>query len=319
MLVCEDVWGEPLAALADRYDIARRPQLWSDRPELLRAVGATRALVVRNRTSVDAELLHAGRRLEIVARAGVGLDNIDLPAADRSGIVVVAALGANATSVAEHALALALGLVRDIAGHDRRTRAGRWDRLVGTELRGLTWGVVGIGATGRATASLARGFGMDVVGFDPYLRATAAPAPLTRLDRLEQLLSTSHVVSLHLPANAETAGMVDASFLAGMRSDALLINVARGSLVDEDALADALESGVIAGAALDVRAEEPPSPGRLEKQDNVLLSPHVAGLTNQAQGAVAAMLAEDLASVLGGGVASRAVGAHRVPTKAKAN
>jgi len=317
IVVAEDVWGPAFDGLAASYGIDRRPELWNDPDQLRRASSEARALVVRNRTRVDRQLLAHGRRLEVVARAGVGLDNIDVAAADELGIVVVAALGANARSVAEHSLALALALARDVVGNDGRVRAGRWERPLGIELAGRTWGIVGLGATGRALAALASALGMTVVGFDPALPPDALPPPgvHARADSVTELLGGADIVSLHVPLTPGTASMVDAGFLAAMRPGAYLINVSRGGLVDEDALCDALESGQLGGAGIDVRAEEPPVLGRLERQQRVVLSPHVAGLTHESQQLVTTMLASDLQLVLGGGEARHHVGAHRAPVR----
>jgi D-3-phosphoglycerate dehydrogenase/(S)-sulfolactate dehydrogenase len=250
-------------------------------------------------------------RLEVVARAGVGLDNIDVAAADECGIVVIGAQGANARSVAELAVALALGLARDLVGHDRRVRAGGWDRRPGVELAGRTWGVVGLGSTGAATAGLASALGMMVIGCDAYLPRGEEPDCVERVAELGTLLARSDVVSLHLPHTAETAGIVDADFLARMRTGSFLVNVGRGGLIDEDALLDALDHGPLAGAALDVRASEPPTPGRLEGHERVVLTPHVAGLTYEAQERVVSALADDLRRALGGEEVEGGVGVCR--------
>ena len=317
ILVAEDVWGAAFDSLAATHPVSRRPDAWSDPATLREAVGSARALVVRNRTAVDRALLEAAPTLQIVARAGVGLDNIDLRSADELGIVVVAPLGANAQSVAEHTVALALALARDVVGNDARVRAGAWERRYGTELSAKTWGVVGLGATGRAVCALASAFGMDVVGYDPVLPDGAAlPAGVTtRAHSLGELLSASDVVSLHLPLTNDTDRMVNAGFLTGMRPGSYLINVSRGGLVDEEALADALDSGHLGGAGLDVRSAEPPTVGRLESSSRVVQSPHIAGLTNESQEAISTALAGDIAAVLAGSPAGHAVGAHRRPTR----
>lgn len=289
----------------------------SDAEQLRDSVSSAAALVVRNRTIVDRSLLESAPKLQIVARAGVGLDNIDLRSADELGVVVVAPLGANAQSVAEHTVALALALARDVVGNDSRVRAGSWERRYGTELAAKTWGVIGLGATGRALCALASAFGMRVVGYDPVL-AEGAPLPpglTSRAGELGELLASADVVSLHLPLTKETERMVNAGFLAGMRAGSYLINVSRGGLVDEDALADAVDSGHLGGAGLDVRSAEPPKLGRLEASNRVVQSPHIAGLTGESQEAIATALASDIAAVLEGSPASHAVGAHRRPKR----
>ncbi|HVX44551.1 MAG TPA: NAD(P)-dependent oxidoreductase [Mycobacteriales bacterium] len=304
VLISEDVWGEPFAALAEELTVRQDAALVTDRARLLSEVATARALVVRNRTQVDAELLAAAPQLRIVARAGVGLDNIDLPAADERGVVVVAPLGANAHSVAEHSIGLALDLARRTSAKDRQVRAGDWDRSPGIELAGRTWGVVGAGATGRAVAALARALGMSAIGYDPFLTS----AQNLELVPLPELIARSDVLSLHVPATADTAGMVDAKFLAALRPGALLINVGRGELIVEADLAAALKNGGLGGAALDVRAVEPPQRGELETLDNVVLTPHIAGITVESQERIVSALAEELRAVLNGRPATRAVG-----------
>lgn len=301
VVVVEDVWGAAFDDLAGRRPVLREPEAWEDRPTLERLAAGAAVLVVRNRTKVDRALMEAAPSLQLVARAGVGLDNIDLPAADDLGVVVSAARGANARSVAEMAVALALSVARDIPGHDRRVRDGRWERSNGVELQGRCWAAVGLGATGAETLRLAKAFGMRTTGFDPYLPEGAAGDVLDeRAASVEDLLASADVVSLHAPLTAETEGLAGPAFFAAMKPGAVLVNVGRGGLVDEAALVAALDAGRIAGAALDVRAEEPPPGGPLEAHPRVVLTPHVAGLTAEAQERVASMLAGDIDRVLDG-------------------
>jgi (S)-sulfolactate dehydrogenase len=299
VVVAEDVWGEPFERLAVARPVARR----ADASE----VNGARALVVRNRTQVDAALLDAAPSLQVVGRAGVGLDNIDVAAADERGVVVVAPLGANAVSVAEHTLALALALFRDVPAHDRAVRAGQWRRAPGRELAGRTWGLLGYGATGRAVARLAAGFGMRVMAYDPYVD-TAVDAELADLDTV---LAGSDVVSVHLPATPQTRGLLGTDALSHMRHGAVLISVGRGEVVDEDALAAALHARRLAGAGLDVRASEPPAPGPLDAAPNVIFTPHVAGITVESQQRIANVLVDDINAVLDGAEATHAVGQHK--------
>ncbi|MFC7406409.1 NAD(P)-dependent oxidoreductase [Georgenia alba] len=311
IVISEDVWGEPLAALGREHTVLADADLWSDRTRLLRALRDARALVVRNRTTVDAELIAAAPQLQVVARAGVGLDNIDVAAADRRGVVVVSPRGANARSVAEYTVGAALALVRGLLEHDRAVRAGGWDRPAGRELAGRTWGVLGVGSTGLAVAELARAFGMPVLGHDPYVSADSPTviASGVRLVDLETLCRDAHVISIHLPGGPQTAGLVDRRLMTLMGPDTYLINVGRGEVVDEEALAHMLGSGDLAGAALDVRRAEPPAPGELERLEGTLLTPHVAGITEESQHRIVLALAEDIRSVLAGRAAACAVGA----------
>lgn len=313
VLVAEDVWGPPFAALGERVGVRYEPELWRDRDALLAAARGCRALVVRNRIRVDGELLAAAPELRVVARAGAGLDNVDVAGADRRGVVVLAAPGANAGSVAEHTVGLALALARGIVGHDRAVRAGRWDRVLGMELAGRTWGLLGVGATGLAVARLAHCLGMRVLGYDTAVgpddpRLAGVPV---RLVALTEVAAGADVLSIHLPATSDTRHLVGDEFLARMRPGALLVSVGRGEVVDEAALARALDGGPLGGAALDVRETEPPRPGPLDAAEGVIFTPHVAGLTREAQDRVLAMLAEDLAALLAGDTARHAVGAAR--------
>jgi D-3-phosphoglycerate dehydrogenase/(S)-sulfolactate dehydrogenase len=315
VVLTEDIAGEPLDALARELPLRREPDAWRDDARLRAALAGAAAVVVRNRTPVDRALLEDCPELRIVARVGVGLDNIDVVAADDLGVVVSAPLGANAVSVAEHALGLALALARRVVPLDRDCRAGGWSRTPGRELAGRTWGLLGAGATGRACARLARGLGMTVIAHDPHL-SPAHPelAELgIRLLGLDEVAAGSDVLSCHLPSTPETRGLIDAAFLARMRPDAVLISVGRGDVVDEEALAGALEAGRLGGAGLDVRGAEPPSPGRLERLDSVVLTPHVAGITAESQRRILEVLAGDIRAVCGGGEARHAVGRHATP------
>ena len=310
VVVVEDVWGEPLQGLAAEIVVQRAPEAWRTPGHLREALAGARAVVVRNRTQITADLLAACPDLEVVARAGVGLDNIDVAAANARGVVVVAALAANARSVAEHALALALALSRRVLPLDRGTRTGEWERLPGREIGGRTWCLLGAGATGRACGRAARALGMDVLAYDPFLSPDHPEVVELgmRLVDLEELAASADILSCHVPATAETSRIVDAAFLSGMRPDALLINVGRGEVIDEDALADALINGRLGGAGLDVRASEPPIIGKLETLDNVIFTPHIAGITNESQHRIVDILVNEIRVLFDGGTARYAVG-----------
>lgn len=315
VVVVEGVWGEPFEALARNYSLLRRPDALVESDDLGEVLAAARALVVRNRTRVGPELLAAAPRLEVVGRAGVGLDNVDVAAADALGVVVVVPLGVNATSVAEHTLALALALLRDVPAHDRAVRAASWVRKPARELSGRSWGLLGAGATGLAVARLAAAFGMRVLAYDPYVDAAAARQAGVHVSDLDTLLGSVDVLSVHLPATPETQHLLGSRAFARMRPGCLVVNVGRGEAIDETALADALASGQVGGAGLDVRAKEPPGPGPLDAAPNVLFTPHIAGITVESQQRIATILAGDIAAVLGGGEAAHAVGAHRRATR----
>lgn len=303
--VFEDVWGPEFDRLATEVGVLRVP-VGRHRPEdLPEVLAGVRAVVVRNQTRVDRPLLAGCPSLLIVGRVGSGLDNIDVAAAEELGVVVSAAVGANAVSVAEHTLGLALAVARRVVPLDRAVRAGRWDRQAGRELHGLTWGLLGYGATGQAVAKLVRGLGMRVMAHDPYVTAEEARHPL------HEVVRRADVLSIHLPATPTTRHLVDAALLSTMKPDAILINVGRGEVLDESALADALAHRRLLGAALDVRASEPPATGPLDSLDNVVLTPHVAGITTASQARIAEMIVADLRAVLDGGVARAAVGLQR--------
>jgi D-3-phosphoglycerate dehydrogenase/(S)-sulfolactate dehydrogenase len=256
---------------------------------------------------VTADVIAAAPGLKVIARAGVGLDNIDLKAADAAGVVVVAGLGANAVSVGELTLGLALSLLRNVPGHDVATRDGGWVRIPGRELSGLTWGLLGCGATGVATAKLIQGFNCSVLGYDPY----AKNVPGVELTSFEDVLKRSDVVSIHMPSTPETNGSINAATLALMKKDAIIVNVGRGEVINEADLIAALKAKTIAGAALDVRAQEPPTTGEMETIPNLILTPHVAGITKESQLRINQILTANIELVLNSKPATHAVGALR--------
>lgn len=301
----EDIWGPALEELARRFPVVR---LDHADPGLVPDAGTVSAAFVRNKTQVNEGFLTALPQVAVVARVGVGLDNIDIPAADAHGVVVVSPRGANAQSVAEHTLALALAVARQVVVLDATCRRGEWDRRPGLELAGGTWGLVGAGATGLATASLARALGMTVLAHDPHVEDHVLARHGIERASIDALASSSDVVSLHLPSTPQTIGLVGPDFLAAMKPRSILVNVGRGEVIQEDALVNALESGHLAGAALDVRALEPPVNGRLERLPQVVLTPHVGGITTQSQRRILDAVADDVSRVLGGQSARHAVG-----------
>jgi D-3-phosphoglycerate dehydrogenase/(S)-sulfolactate dehydrogenase len=305
ILISEDVWGAPFQKLEGSFPITRNDDLWSNPEELKASLKDVTALVVRNRTKVTAEIIAAAPKLKVIARAGVGLDNIDIKAADAAGVVVVAGLGANAVSVGELTLGLALALLRNVPGHDVATRDGGWVRTPGRELSGLTWGLLGCGATGLATAKLLQGFGCSVIGYDPYAK-NLSNIELTAFD---DVLKRSDVVSIHMPSTAETNGSINATSLALMKPDAIIVNVGRGEVINEADLMAALKGKTIAGAALDVRAQEPPVKGEMETIPNLILTPHVAGITKESQLRINQILTSNIELVLNSKPATHAVGA----------
>ena len=305
ILISEDVWGTPFQKLEGSFPITRNDDLWNNPEELKASLKDVTALVVRNRTKVTAEIIAAAPKLKVIARAGVGLDNIDIKAADAAGVVVVAGLGANAVSVGELTLGLALALLRNVPGHDVATRDGGWVRTPGRELSGLTWGLLGCGATGLATAKLLQGFGCSVIGYDPYAKNLSN----IELTTFEDVLKRSDVVSIHMPSTAETNGSINSASLALMKPDAIIVNVGRGEVINEADLMAALKAKTIAGAALDVRAQEPPVKGEMEEIPNLILTPHVAGITKESQLRINQILTSNIELVLNSKPATHAVGA----------
>ncbi|MGU3452376.1 NAD(P)-dependent oxidoreductase [Methylobacterium sp. 391_Methyba4] len=293
---------DPAAIAADLsgFDTLYDPGL-VDRPEALAAaVAEADALIVRNRTQVRGALLAGARRLRIVGRLGVGLDNIDVPACRARGITVQPATGANDGAVAEYVVATALLLLRGAYGASEAVAAGTWPRnaLMGREIAGKRLGLVGFGSIARETARRAAALGMAIAAHDPFLAAedpawTPPYGPVRRWD-LEALIAESDVLSLHVPLTAETRGLIDATALARMPAGAVLINAARGGIVDEAAVAAALRSGHLGGAALDVFDREPldaAAGAPFAGVPNLILTPHIAGVTQESNVRVSAVIA----------------------------
>jgi D-3-phosphoglycerate dehydrogenase / 2-oxoglutarate reductase len=304
ILITENIRGTAVDALSEHFDVKLAPDLWKNPAELLRQIGDFRALIVRNQTQVTAELLGAATRLVVVGRAGTGLDNVDIAAATKEGILITSTPDQNAISVAELTMGLILSLARMIPAGNQDTKNGNWNRhqFLGTELYGKTIGVIGAGKIGYLTARRAQSFGMKVLAHDLFIsRDNILLSELNaELVSLNDLLARADVVSCHLPATPETVGLLNGASFARMKSTAIFINTSRGEVVIENDLLSALKSGVIAGAALDVRSTEPPQPGELERLPNLILTPHVAAFTSEAQDRVTRAICEDVRQVLEG-------------------
>jgi D-3-phosphoglycerate dehydrogenase/(S)-sulfolactate dehydrogenase len=286
--------------------------------ELLAVIGGYDGLAVRSATKVTAKVLEAATRLKVVGRAGVGVDNVDLPAATRKGVVVMNTPGGSATTVAELALAMILSLSRHVAVATASVKAGKWEKkkFQGHELAGRTLGVVGIGNIGSVLVDRCLALKMKVVAYDPFISTEAAAKLGVRLVALEALWGEADVISLHVPLTDQTRHMINAATLARMKPTALLVNCARGGIVDEAALAAALAAGRLGGAALDVFEQEPPAADHpLFKLDNVVLTPHLGASTEEAQAAVAVAVAEQLSDYLRSGVVRNAVNVASVPAE----
>ena len=266
------------------------------------------ALIVRSATRVNKELLEKAPKLRAVGRAGVGVDNIDLPEATKRGVLVMSTPGGNAVSVAEHTFALMLGLARQVPKVDAGLREGRWEKSSsGTELRGKTLGLIGLGRIGGEVARRAEAFDMKVIAFDPYISEAAAKELQVELVNLERLLAESDFISLHTALSPATQNMINAKSIEKMKKSARIVNAARGELIDEAALAEALKNGRLAGAALDVFVEEPPKNSPLIGLPNVIATPHIAGSTAEAQEEVGTQVAVQVRDYLTDGIIRNAV------------
>lgn len=266
------------------------------------------ALIVRSTTKVTADLLKAGKRLKVVGRAGIGVDNVDVEAATKLGVLVVNAPTANLMSATEHTFALLLSLARRVPAADASMKAGEWNRkLTGVEIQGKTLGVIGFGRIGQRVADRARGFEMNIVAFDPFLDPATARRHQAEPLALDDLLRRADMVTLHTPLTEETRNLIGRERLALMKKGALLVNCARGGIVDEEALLEALESGHLGGAALDVFAEEPPTDLRLARHPKVVATPHLGAQTQEAQERISRETAEMVIAALSGSLAVAAV------------
>jgi D-3-phosphoglycerate dehydrogenase len=278
---------------------------------VLRVQAGVQALVVRSATKVTRRVIEAANDLRVVGRAGVGVDNVDCDAASERGVVVMNTPTGNSTTTAELAIALMLSLARHIPRADRTTRAGSWEKktLTGSEITGKTLGVVGLGRIGRIVAERALGLRMQVLAFDPYLDPTAAPAvPGVEFVTLDELCARADFLTLHVPLADATRNLISRERLAQMKPGARLVNCARGGLVDEAALLEALDSGRLAGAALDVLEEEPPRQGHpLLGREDVIVTPHLGASSHEAQHAVAVDVARQICDFFELGVAHNAV------------
>ncbi|MCA9739443.1 MAG: phosphoglycerate dehydrogenase [Gemmatimonadota bacterium] len=311
ILVADGISASGLEPLTrdERFQVVRV----STPDQLLSELPTAHGLLVRSKTRVDAELLQHALVLEVIGRAGVGVDNIDLEAATARGIPVLNAPAGNTISAAELTMALMLGLARGVPAADQALRSGTWSKTQGVELRGKTLGLVGAGRIGGEVARRCLAFGMRVLAYDPYLSAQRAEELNLEAADLDTVLGEADVISLHVPLTESTRGLIDAARLKALKPGVLLINVARGGVVDEDALAEALHAGTIAGAALDVYEHEPLQEGSpLRGAPNLVLTPHLGASTAEAQELVALEIADAVRLALLEGDLTRAVNAPAV-------
>ena len=283
VLIAEELSPATVEALGPDFDV--RSVDGTDRPALLAALPEASAILIRSATQVDAEAIGAARNLKVIARAGVGLDNVDVKAATTAGVMVVNAPTSNIISAAELTVGHILSLARFLPAAHESLAAGTWKRskFTGTELFEKTIGIIGLGRIGALITARLQAFGMNVVAYDPYVTAARAQQLGVTLLSLDELLKTSDFITIHMPKTPETTGMISTDQLALMKPTAFIVNVARGGLIDEDALFAALKSKRIAGAGLDVFVKEPPTDSPLLSLDNIVLTPHLGASTDEAQ------------------------------------
>src|SRR5215472_3919100 len=306
IVVAEKVAPSALAVFKEQSDwVVAAPEKDALNGELAEAD----ALLVRSAVFVDGAMMDKAPKLRVIGRAGVGVDNIDLDAATKRGICVMNTPGGNAIAVAEHTLALMLALARHLTRADSTTHAGKWEKksLQGTELRNKTLGIVGLGRIGLEVARRARGFEMKLMAHDPFVAAPVARQLGIQLADLDQVYAAADYLTLHVGLTPQTTGMISGAALAKMKKGVRIVNCARGELVDEAALGEALKSGRVAGVALDVFREEPPKNSVLLASENVIATPHIAGSTNEAQDAVGVQIAGQVREYLKRGVIQNAV------------
>jgi D-3-phosphoglycerate dehydrogenase len=301
ILICDGLEKEAIESLKKDFDVEVREVT----PDELKAdAGKYSALIVRSRSKVTKDVIDGGKGLKVIGRAGVGVDNIDVAAATARGVMVVNAPTANTISVAELAFGLILSLARNLPRADASMKAGKWDKkaFMGTEIHGKTLGLVGSGRIGTDVAKKAAGFGLRVIAYDPYLKKEAAEkAGILLVDSLDMLLAESDIVSIHAALTKETQGMIGRTQLAKMKKTAFIINCARGGIVEEGALCEALKNRTIAGAGLDVFENEPPAGSPLLALDNAVLCPHIGASTGEAQKKAGGIIAEQVRTALKGG------------------
>lgn len=295
-----------VANLSSDHDVVYGPALVDDRAALFGHLTDAEGLIVRNRTLVDRSLLDGAPKLQVVGRLGVGMDNIDLAACSDRGIAVHPATGANADAVAEYVIAAVLTLIRGAFLASDRVVLGEWPRteLSGMEVRGRTMGLVGLGDIARRVAALSRALGMEVIASDPFVPNTDEVWSAVRNVDFTELVSTSDAISLHVPLTDTTERLFGRAEFADMKEEAVLVNTARGGIVDEEALVEALRGGTIRGAAIDVFESEPLTPAlsaSFDQVPNLILTPHIAGVTEESNRRVSAMVASKVRTALARG------------------
>ncbi|THG31812.1 phosphoglycerate dehydrogenase [Naasia lichenicola] len=307
VLIAEELSPATVDALGPDFDV--RSVDGTDRPALLAALADASAVLVRSATQMDAEAIAASKQLQVIARAGVGLDNVDIPAATTAGVMVVNAPTSNVTSAAELAIGHLLALARHIPDANASTKRGEWkrSRFSGVELFEKTIGIVGLGRIGTLVAQRLAGFGANLVGYDPYVTPSRAQQLGITLLSLEELVKTSDFITIHIPKTPETTGLIDADMFAMAKPELRIVNASRGGIIDEDALYAALKSKRIAGAGIDVFVSEPPTGSPLLELDNIVLTPHLGASTEEAQEKAGVSVAKSVRLALSGELVPDAV------------
>lgn len=300
ILVSDGLSEDGINLLKTGGDVTVNPKITAE--ELLTALPDYHALVVRSRTKVNAKVVAAGTNLKVVGRAGVGVDNIDVAAALAKGITVVNSPMAASVSVAEHTLGLMLALARMIPAADASIKQGKWEKsaFMGVELSGKTLGLLGIGRIGAIVANRAVAFGMSVIAYDPFLNEAQIRERNATPATFDEVVAKSDYISLHLPLTKDTTGLISATQFEKMKKGVRLVCAARGGVVDEEALRAALDSGQVAGAALDVFANEPPQPNSIATHPKVIATPHIGAQAHEAQTRAGLAIAEEVLAVLQG-------------------
>ena len=312
VLIAEELSPATIAVLGDGFEI--RQCDGANRDELLPALAQASALLVRSATKVDAQAIAAAPNLKIIARAGVGLDNVDIPAATSAGVLVVNAPTSNIVSAAELAVALLLAVARNVVPANLALKTGKWQRskFGGVELQDKTVGIIGMGKIGLLVAKRLAGFDMKFVAYDPYVKVAPSDGPAITMVSLDELLAQSDFVTIHIPKTPETAGLINAAALSKMKPTSFVINAARGGVLDEADLFQALQAGTIAGAGLDVYASEPCTDSPFFALDNVVATPHLGASTEEAQEKAGIAVAQSVVASFAGLEVPGAVNASEI-------
>lgn len=304
VLITEKIEGQWIEKLKSRFSVKIVPKLWQNPDKLKDLISDCNAIIIRNQTNLSKAIISEAEELKVIARAGAGLNNVDVESASESGIVVVNTPDQNSISVAEHTIGMMLSLARKMTSANSCTQEGNWDReqFIGTELFDKTLGVVGLGRIGFLTALRAQAFGMNILAYDKFVSPDAAVVTESRAKvvGLDELLEKSDFVSCHIPLTSDTKHFFNYERFCQMKSTAFFLNLARGEVVDERDLIRALNKGKIKGAGLDVRENEPPESNPFSMMDNILLTPHIAAFTEEAQERVTTALCKDVIKVLEG-------------------